>query len=120
MIASWAPDTQSGTLQVNWTALQLDPTSVTLAAPVISGFEEATTWPSPNDPITGVPGKGWLLVLETKHSSMADCDHATRQCTGLSCPDVWSNFNTARSPIEHVNRVEMEIHAARTVPHQIV
>lgn len=71
-IASWAPDTRSVTLQVNWTALQLDPTSVTMAAPAIAGFQDAKTWPSPTDPITVVPAKGWLLVLETKHSSAAD------------------------------------------------
>jgi len=61
-VASWAPDTVSVKLQVNWRALGLDSTRVRITAPAIANFQPAATF-EPGEPVPVAPKKGWLLVL---------------------------------------------------------
>lgn len=63
-IASWAPNVRNVTLLVNWTTLDLDPTSVTMSAPAIDGFQPAFSWSSPLDSFTVSPGGGRILLLQ--------------------------------------------------------
>ncbi len=61
-LASWAPDTASVRLQVDWKALGLDRSRVTIVAPPIPDFQPAATF-RPGDTIPVPPGRGWLLEL---------------------------------------------------------
>jgi hypothetical protein len=62
-LASWANSPVSCRLQINWTALGLDPKTARLQAPAVQGFQPATEF-SPDAAIPVEPGKGWLLVVE--------------------------------------------------------
>jgi hypothetical protein len=61
-IASWAPDTVNVSLNVDWKALGLDSTRVTITAPAIDSFQVARTF-KPGEPISVAPARGWLLEL---------------------------------------------------------
>lgn len=63
-LASWAKEPAAVTLQVDWKALGLDPARATLRAEEIPGFQHTATF-TPARPIEVLPGRGWLLVLET-------------------------------------------------------
>ncbi|MEO8032580.1 MAG: glycoside hydrolase domain-containing protein, partial [Gemmatimonadota bacterium] len=61
-LASWAKDSVSQSLQINWTALGIDSTRATIVAPAIDSFQPARQF-KPGEPIPVAPGKGWLLEL---------------------------------------------------------
>ncbi len=63
VIASWARETTSVALHIDWKSLGLDPSRAVLHAEAISGFQPETKFDL-NKPITVEPGKGWLLILE--------------------------------------------------------
>ena len=62
-LASWAPDTTTVNLEIDWRALGLDRGKVRITAPAIRDFQEARTFPSTRG-IPVAPGKGWLIVIE--------------------------------------------------------
>jgi hypothetical protein len=62
-IASWAPQKVDVKLTVDWKALGLSPTRVTLTAPEVTGFQPQATFKL-GEPISVEPGKGWLVVVE--------------------------------------------------------
>ncbi|HEU4697546.1 MAG TPA: glycoside hydrolase domain-containing protein [Gemmatimonadales bacterium] len=64
-LASWAPDTVSARLTIDWKALGLDPKRARLHAPAIDGFQPEATF-APGDVIPVAPKRGWLLVVERK------------------------------------------------------
>jgi hypothetical protein len=61
-LASWAKDKTEVKLTIDWARLGLDPATVTIEAPAIEKFQDATTF-VPGQPIWVEPGRGWLLVL---------------------------------------------------------
>ena len=62
-IASWAKDTVTTQLVINWKALGLDPAHVRISAPEIPGFQPARTF-KVGEAIPIAPGRGWLLRLD--------------------------------------------------------
>jgi Family of unknown function (DUF6067) len=62
-LASWAPQSATVKLRIDWKALGLKPGSATLKAPAVAGFQLATEF-KPGDAIPVEPGKGWLLILD--------------------------------------------------------
>jgi hypothetical protein len=62
-IASWAQDTISCSLSIDWTSLGLDSTKVTIKAPAVKNFQEAHTF-GVGQKIAISPGKGWLLEIK--------------------------------------------------------
>ena len=62
-LASWAPQSTTVKLQIDWKALGLKPGNATLKAPTVAGFQPAAEF-KPGDAIPVEPGKGWLLILE--------------------------------------------------------
>ncbi len=68
-LASWAPDTVTVKLHIDWKSLGLDSTRATLEAPVVSGLQIARTFPA-GDGVPVVPGKGWFLVLRKERKGM--------------------------------------------------
>jgi hypothetical protein len=69
-LASWAPESQSCRLSIDWGALGLNPETAKLSAPAIVGFQEAASF-SPSSEIPVEPGKGWLLILSLGRPSWA-------------------------------------------------
>jgi hypothetical protein len=65
-IASWASETASIQLKIDWKALGLDPTRTRLHTDAIPGFQPSASF-SPGDSISVQPKRGWLLVLEERH-----------------------------------------------------
>lgn len=61
-IASWAPTPVTIVPQVDWAALGLDSSRVTIMAPAIAGLQEARTL-RVGEEVTIEPGKGILMVL---------------------------------------------------------
>jgi hypothetical protein len=66
-IASWAKQPVRCKLTINWSALGLNPTSSTLSAQSIPGFQGAAEF-GIGDEIPLEPGRGWLLMLKEKTS----------------------------------------------------
>ena len=64
-VASWAHDTTDVTLRVDWRALGLDSSRVTIAAPAIEAFQPADSF-AVGAPIRILPGRGRLLVLRAR------------------------------------------------------
>lgn len=64
-LATWEDTDAKVTLSVDWTALGLDPSKVTLYAPEIENFQSETTW-KPGDEITVPKGKGLLISVQQK------------------------------------------------------
>lgn len=64
-IASWAPKTTEVHLNIDWKALGMNPSEVTLKASAIDKFQEARTF-DVNGSIPVQPNKGWLLELSTR------------------------------------------------------
>lgn len=62
-LATWEDADAQVVLSVDWQALGLDPSKVTLHAPAIEGFQTEATW-RPGDKITVTRGKGLLIVAE--------------------------------------------------------
>ncbi|HET8650415.1 MAG TPA: glycoside hydrolase domain-containing protein [Gemmatimonadales bacterium] len=62
-VASWAPDTVSVRLDIDWRALGIDRDRAHIRAPAIPDFQPAATF-RPGEPIPVPPGKGWLLIIE--------------------------------------------------------
>ncbi len=62
-LASWAPQSTSVKLQIDWKALGLKPGNATLKAPAVAGFQPAAEF-KPGDAIPVEPRKGWLLILD--------------------------------------------------------
>ncbi|ULU24260.1 hypothetical protein DYST_01173 [Dyella terrae] len=62
-VASWAPQKVDIKLMVDWKALGLSPTRVTLTAPQVTGFQPQATF-KVGEAIPVEPGKGWLIVVE--------------------------------------------------------
>ena len=61
-IASWATDTVTVPLNIDWKALGLDSARTAITAPVIDSFQVAHEF-RPGEPITMAPARGWLLEL---------------------------------------------------------
>ena len=64
-LATWEDTDAKVTLSVDWAALGLDPSKVTLYAPEIENFQPETTW-KPGDEITVPKGKGLLISVQQK------------------------------------------------------
>jgi hypothetical protein len=62
-LASWAKERVSVRLALDWKALGLDPSAVTITAPAIEKFQDAATFTA-DQAIPVEPGKGWLLVIK--------------------------------------------------------
>ena len=60
-IATWEDSDATVSLSIDWNALGLDPSKVTLHAPEIENFQPEATW-KPGDRITVPKGKGLLIV----------------------------------------------------------
>jgi hypothetical protein len=61
-VATWAKDPVEVKLAIDWKAIGLDSSKVTITAPAIAGFQEARTF-APGAAIPMEPGKGWILVV---------------------------------------------------------
>jgi hypothetical protein len=61
-VASWAPDTVSVKLKVDWKALGLDSSRASITAPAIDSFQIARSF-KPGEPVPVAPARGWLLEL---------------------------------------------------------
>lgn len=61
-LASWAPDAVAVTLQIDWTALGIDPARARIEAPAVERFQDGRVF-EPAAPVPVAPGKGWLLVI---------------------------------------------------------
>lgn len=61
-VASWAPESVSCGLAVDWEALGLDPRTVTIEAPGITGMQAASAL-APEDRLPLEPGGGAILIL---------------------------------------------------------
>ena len=66
-LASWATDTVTLRLEIDWARLGLIPGRGRIAAPPLPGFQPEANF-RPGEPIAVAPGKGWLLVLEASTS----------------------------------------------------
>jgi glycosyl hydrolase family 123 len=62
-VASWATDTVSVPMHIDWRALGLDSTKVRITAPAIAAFQPARSF-RVGEPIPVAPGHGWLLRLD--------------------------------------------------------
>jgi len=62
-VASWAQDTISCSLSIDWKSLGLDSTRVTIKAPVVKNFQDAHTF-LVGEKVRVSPGKGWLLEIK--------------------------------------------------------
>ncbi|HEY2624048.1 MAG TPA: glycoside hydrolase domain-containing protein, partial [Dyella sp.] len=62
-LASWAPERTEVKLTIDWRALGLSASKVTLVAPAVNGFQPAARFKL-GEAIPVEPGKGWLLVVE--------------------------------------------------------
>ena len=62
-IASWAPDTVSCSLSVDWKSLGLDSSKVMLEAPAVKNFQDGRAF-NVGEKIPVPPGKGWLLEVK--------------------------------------------------------
>ena len=52
-------------LAIDWKALGLDPSRARLTAPAIESFQPAAAWAA-TDRIRVEPGRGWLLVIDSR------------------------------------------------------
>jgi hypothetical protein len=66
-IASWAPDTVNVKLMIDWRALDLDSTRVTITAPAIDSFQVEHTF-HPGESVSLARKRGWLLELHSQTS----------------------------------------------------
>lgn len=64
-VASWAPETVTVTLDLDWAAVGLAPDKATLSIPEIPIFQAASKDVS-LDAVTIEPDKGWILVIERR------------------------------------------------------
>lgn len=64
-LASWEREAVDVELRIDWRALGIDPTRARITAPAIEGFQPAATFAA-DDRIKVEPGRGWLLVVETR------------------------------------------------------
>ena len=62
-LATWEEEDAKVTLSVDWKALGLDPSKVTLHAPEIKDFQPEATW-KPGDEIIVPKGKGLLIIAK--------------------------------------------------------
>ena len=62
-LATWEDSDAKISLNVDWKALGLDPSKVTLHAPAIENFQEEASWKS-GDEITVPKGKGLLIIAQ--------------------------------------------------------
>lgn len=61
-IASWAPDPVEVRLEIDWSALGIDPARARVVAHGIDAFQPAREF-RPGEPIPVEPGRGWLLEI---------------------------------------------------------
>ncbi|MBA2626453.1 MAG: hypothetical protein H0U85_00415, partial [Gemmatimonadales bacterium] len=64
-LASWAADTVSVDLMVDWQALGIDAAAARLTLPAIAGFQDGGTL-RPGEKLAIEPGKGRLVVIEAR------------------------------------------------------
>lgn len=62
-LATWEDGDAKVSLSIDWAALGLDPSTATLHAPAIDGFQTESVW-KPGDEITVPKGKGLLIVVK--------------------------------------------------------
>ncbi|HEY6952261.1 MAG TPA: glycoside hydrolase domain-containing protein, partial [Bacteroidota bacterium] len=61
-LASWASDTTTCSLSIDWKSLGLDTTRVIIEAPAVKNFQESRSFKL-GEKISVPPGKGWLLEI---------------------------------------------------------
>jgi len=61
-LASWAKTPVQVKLNVDWKALGLDPSHMSMTAPEVKGFQPAASF-IVDDPIPVEPGKGWMILM---------------------------------------------------------
>jgi hypothetical protein len=64
-LASWEKEPVEAALTIDWPALGLDPSRARLTAPAVEAFQPAASF-APGDRIRVEPGRGWLLVLDSR------------------------------------------------------
>jgi hypothetical protein len=64
-LASWDKSATKVRLKLDWKALGLNPTGVSLSAPAVKGFQPAASFKL-DDEIPVEPGKGWLIVASSQ------------------------------------------------------
>ena len=64
-VASWAADTVSVPLAIDWRAVGIPASSARIAAHAIEGFQPALEL-APGQPLRIAPGKGWLLEISRR------------------------------------------------------
>jgi hypothetical protein len=64
-VGNWSDKAQTGTLQVNWKALGINPEQAVLIVPEISEFQQPAQL-KPNDKLDVEGGKGMILILKRK------------------------------------------------------
>lgn len=62
-IASWATETITVRLEIDWAAVGLDPARVGVTVPEIAGFQPGLT-PASLDALPVESGKGWIVLVE--------------------------------------------------------
>lgn len=62
-IASWAENTATVNLHINWESLGMHPYKASITAPPIKNFQEAKSFRQ-NEPITVEKNKGWILIIK--------------------------------------------------------
>lgn len=62
-LASWAKTPVAVKLSIDWKALNLDPSRVTISAPAAQGFQPSAAF-NVDGPIPVEPGHGWMLLVE--------------------------------------------------------
>ncbi len=68
-LASWSETPVRVRLQIDWTALGMDPRSARISARFVEGFQEGRTF-NADDPIPVEPGKGWLLEIGSREQGV--------------------------------------------------
>jgi Glycoside hydrolase 123, N-terminal domain len=64
-LASWEKQTVDVVLSIDWPALGIDPARARVTAPAIADFQEAASF-SPGERVRVEPGRGWLLVVDSR------------------------------------------------------
>lgn len=72
-IASWAKEPAQCKLKIDFEALGIDPKKASIYAPPIKDFQPEMLWKI-NDPIPVIPGRGWLLVIDTQERELTKAE----------------------------------------------
>jgi hypothetical protein len=64
-VASWEKEPVEVALTIDWKALGLDPSRARITAPAVEAFQTSATF-TPADRVRVEPGRGWLLVVDSR------------------------------------------------------